>query len=386
MDGAGFSAAYLFLDNAKKDNGIRTSILTNFFQELKKIGLNNIEYFLTDKDFSQINAAQSTWPDAKIQICLWHAKKALKKKLSDNEIKNFNHHSLLNSNQQYDFIDTQWILSFISRTTTSNHSIFCPKDLRSEVLNLFVKHYHQHPLIPSSQNEFLSSQLIQQNAVKEMYFLCYKHNLIHLWAYLWTNWYQDDKWILWARSASCEICIFKTTMLTESHWKVIKRDYLPKFFRPRLDLVAYIILTKLIPHNEAMFKKYIKGRQQPSWRKDFKHNWKELSKREPSQTTHYLTDSERWICSCSYFLTNRFFICKHLVNVVKENISYKFFQEVQRQGVYPLLGIGSSLKLNNNSLLEMDFSLNPNNIDNIAPETTTKPSNSSGIKIKKYFY
>jgi hypothetical protein len=110
IDGAGFSAAYLFLDNAKKNNGIRTSILTNFFQELKQIGLKNIEYFLTDKDFSQINAAQSTWPKAKVQICLWHAKRALKKKLSDNELKNFNHHSLLNSNNQYDFIDTQWIL------------------------------------------------------------------------------------------------------------------------------------------------------------------------------------------------------------------------------------------------------------------------------------
>ena len=67
-------------------------------------------------------------------------------------------------------------------------------------------------------------------------------------------------WILWARSVTPEeICIYKTTMLTESHWKVIKRDYLPKFFRPRLDLVAYIIVTRLIPHNEAMFKKYTTG-------------------------------------------------------------------------------------------------------------------------------
>ena len=91
----------------KKNNGIRISILTNFFQELKKIGLKNIEYFLTDKDFSQINAAQSTWPNAKIQICLWHAKRALKKKLSDSEEpQNFNYHSLLNFHQKYNFIDT----------------------------------------------------------------------------------------------------------------------------------------------------------------------------------------------------------------------------------------------------------------------------------------
>ena len=176
-----------------------------------------------------------------------------------------------------------------------------------------------------------------------MYLLCYKHNLIYLWAYLWTNWYQDEMWILWARSVTPEeICIYKTTMLTESHWKVIKRDYLPKFFRPRLDLVAYIIVTRLIPHNEAMFKKYTTGRQQPSWRKFFKQNWKNLSKKQISQSTNYITDSEKWICSCPYFLTNRFFLCKHLINIVKENISPQFFKEVQRQGVYPLLGMKPS--------------------------------------------
>ncbi|CAB4422381.1 unnamed protein product [Rhizophagus irregularis] len=187
IDGAGFSAAYLFLDNAKKNNGIRTSILTSFFRELKNIGLKNIEYFLTDKDFSQISAAQTVWPN------------------------------------------TQWILSLSSKTTvSSNNFIFCPKNLRSEVLDLFVKHYHQHPLIPSIQNDFLFAQAIQRNAVEEM-----------------------------------------------------------------LDLVTYIVITRLIPHNEIMLKKYITGRQDPSWRKDFKQNWKQLSKREPSQISNYLTDSER---------------------------------------------------------------------------------------------
>ncbi len=275
-------------------------------------------------------------------------KKSYKKKLSDNDkSRNINYHSFLNSHQKYNFIDKEWILpaisSKISNTTTSISTSFCPKELRSEILELFQKHYHQHPLIPSSENEFLSAETIHWNAIKEMYLLCYKHNLIYLWAYLWTNWYQDEIWILWARSVTPEeICIYKTTMLTESHWKVIKRDYLPKFFRPRLDLVAYIIVTRLIPHNEAMFKKYTTGRQQPSWRKFFKQNWKNLSKKQISQSTNYITDSEKWICSCPYFLTNRFFLCKHLINIVKENISPQFFKEVQRQGVYSLLGMKPS--------------------------------------------
>jgi hypothetical protein len=56
------------------------------------------------------------------------------------------------------------------------------------------------------------------------------------------NWYQDEMWILWARSVTPEeICIFKTTMLTESHWKVIKRDYLPPSKYDVGDLVRIMI-------------------------------------------------------------------------------------------------------------------------------------------------
>ena len=91
----------------------------------------------------------------------------------------------------------------------------------------------------------------------------------------------------------------------------------------------------------------------------------------------YLTDSEKWICSCPYFLTNRFFICKHLINIVKENISPKFFKKVQRQGVYPLLGMKTNFY--------HDFLLDQNNTDNIETGTTitTRIFNSSGIKFVK---
>jgi hypothetical protein len=88
-------------------------------------------------------------------------------------------------------------------------------------------------------------------------------------------------WVLWARSAvATEICIFRTTMLMESHWKVVKRDYLTKFFRPCLDLVIYIIVSRLIPHHQQQFNKYKRGREIVSWRKDFKSEWITLSKRE----------------------------------------------------------------------------------------------------------
>ncbi|CAG8660782.1 24110_t:CDS:2 [Gigaspora margarita] len=39
----------------------------------------------TDKDFSEINAAREVWPEADVQLCLWHIERALKQKLISNK-------------------------------------------------------------------------------------------------------------------------------------------------------------------------------------------------------------------------------------------------------------------------------------------------------------
>ncbi|CAG8797953.1 15089_t:CDS:2, partial [Gigaspora rosea] len=49
----------------------------------------------------------------------------------------------------------------------------------------------------------------------------------------------------------------------EGHWKVIKRDFLYNFFHPRLDLVVYIIMTKVITHQARKLQQIISGREKP---------------------------------------------------------------------------------------------------------------------------
>jgi hypothetical protein len=70
FDGAGFAMAYLFVEGNKKHDGACTEILTLFFKELYDLEMRNIQFFLTDKDFAQISAAQQIWLYAKVQICL----------------------------------------------------------------------------------------------------------------------------------------------------------------------------------------------------------------------------------------------------------------------------------------------------------------------------
>ncbi|CAB4400362.1 unnamed protein product [Rhizophagus irregularis] len=80
--------------------------------------------------------------------------------------------------------------------------------------------------------------------------------------------------------------LIQTTMLIGSHWKVIKRDFLPKFFRPRLDLVVFIIIKRLIPHHQQRQIRILKGREKPSWKKDFKREWRKLEKHEEKENVH----------------------------------------------------------------------------------------------------
>ena len=168
-----------------------------------------------------------------------------------------------------------------------------------------------------------------------MYEFYKKNSLIALWSYLWSEWYNDKRWPLWARSV-CEekISILKTTMFVERHWKVIKRDFLYKFFRPRLDLVVYILLTKVIPHQQRKLEQIQSGRERPEWIKKFKSEWKRLSAHQINNT--YITDVEKWVCGCSYYLTSRFNICKHLIHQ-KGPVKAEYFECLKRNHEPPFL-------------------------------------------------
>ncbi|KAJ3753952.1 hypothetical protein EV360DRAFT_74091 [Lentinula raphanica] len=159
---------------------------------------------------------------------------------------------------------------------SSSRRNFCPQSLRDSVVAKIEAHRHAHPLIPGYSAP--TSQGIYHWAVKQMYNLCVEHDLRELWAYLWENWYRPRRWKLWARSTIDEITILKTTMICESHWRRIKHDFLHHFHKPRLDLLVWILITKLAP---AYYRKLDllltntgRYRELSSWRKPFKKEWR----------------------------------------------------------------------------------------------------------------
>jgi hypothetical protein len=81
----GVPLAYLFIENnGNCGNGKRTEVIIDFLVQLKMRGLKP-DFFITDKDFAQISATRFVWSNIKIQLCLWHIKKAVEARLTNNK-------------------------------------------------------------------------------------------------------------------------------------------------------------------------------------------------------------------------------------------------------------------------------------------------------------
>ncbi|KAJ7830588.1 hypothetical protein B0H13DRAFT_2371928 [Mycena leptocephala] len=96
---------------------------------------------------------------------------------------------------------------------------------------------------------YISAEQIHRRAAQQMYEFCHTNELSQVWAYMCNRWYTLAQWALWARASFDAIPRLKTTMVVESMWKHIKRRDLAQFNRPRLDLVAHLVLTSLLPES-----------------------------------------------------------------------------------------------------------------------------------------
>lgn len=107
-EGSGIPLAYLLIKTTKEAaSGAKERVLKQFLGHLKKCGVNP-EFTLTDKDWSEINAMRSTWPDAKHQLCFWHALRALKQRLSKTKDTPAMYDAVA-AKQEFSFIDSCFV-------------------------------------------------------------------------------------------------------------------------------------------------------------------------------------------------------------------------------------------------------------------------------------
>ncbi|KAH6869451.1 hypothetical protein BKA70DRAFT_1131754 [Coprinopsis sp. MPI-PUGE-AT-0042] len=187
-----------------------------------------------------------------------------------------------------------------------------------------------------------------------MYMFCYQRGLREVWGYMWANWYSPEMWKLWARSTSELLTRLRTTMNVENHWRQLKHRFLKDYARPRLDLLVWILISKVT-------KKYYerigmlddlhragRPKSHSAFQAALKKEWRKLSKAKVSARA-YKTDLKTFTCTCGQQKYHSHHLCKHLVQAA--TVQPIFFLEIYRRRVKPLY---KHLALNH-SLKESDF-------------------------------
>lgn len=368
LDGTGVPLAYLFKLNTvprnerrteRQEQGAMIELLRLFLQDIKSFGLNP-KFFGTDKDFAEISAIKLVYPGAFHQLCLWHGKRALRQKLADtSKTKPQTSYRPAEAQELVPGVEICWASEPIRRPDGNHRYGICDcpsRELRNNekgrlepsieerkaIETMFTHHYNAHPLIPNAHGQYFSSRQIHEHCSREAYEWCRSRDFPLLWAYLWVNWYQPNQWRLWARSVKAEqIPVLKTTMVVESHWRRFKHDFLHDYNRPRIDLVVWILVSRLLP-SEIMNMNNILTKNHrmyvAHWRTAFKKEWQQLEQRpvQPEVLGDYRTDLGRGTCGCPRFRDSRFLICKHIIylhNLQNQNNprdQYGYFRNVRR--------------------------------------------------------
>jgi hypothetical protein len=341
----------------RADSGAMTYIIQKFLQRLKSFGFNP-RCVAIDKDPAEIAAVTTVWPGVKVQLCYWHARRAVRTRLNSSKSANTqSHYRPEDAQKLIPDLEICWGSLPIRRPACHRYGdCQCPskvdtisemgrlepatKEDRDMVLEIFSRHFNLHPLIPDSNGTYKSSAILHRECATEMHTWCKTRGYYRLWAYLYVNWYSPDQWKLWARAADpVEIPVVKTSMIAESHWRTLKHDYLHRFNRPRVDLVVWILTSRVLPDAVHRMTAISNGQFRifkARWREAFKKQWrKEACKTvHPDKLKEYHTSPVDWVCSCRSFLHSRFLICKHIVHCF-ESPSPEFFETVSRQTIYP---------------------------------------------------
>ncbi|KAJ7474160.1 hypothetical protein FB451DRAFT_1035044 [Mycena latifolia] len=176
-----------------------------------------------------------------------------------------------------------------------------------------------------------------------MYMFCFQRGLREVWGYFWTTWYAPKRWKLWARSTSPYVSRLRTTMNVENFWKQLKHGFLHNHVRPHLDLLVWILVTKVTPaylaRAHVLEDGYRIGRSKPltPFQKQFKAAWLALLKLPISTDADqkYITCVAQWTCTCKAYKFHCCHLCKHLVQAVGLP-PMKFWGQVVRRRTVPL--------------------------------------------------
>lgn len=300
--GAGFPIAYFLLaPGTCGDLKPREQSLSFFLAHVREyFPTLRPSFFFTDKEPAQINSIISQFQITP-SLCLWHMKRAIKRKVTS-----------------------------LRRDTTVVNDLDANGE--KELLSLIDLHYFRSSVFIGSSPEHLYARALDE--VRS--FFATRQN-VHLQEYMMTCWYDTANWNLWGRRHDRKVSITRTTMKVEAHWSLLKRLFLMKFNRPRVDLLVHIVGTRLLVKVHNDYDAMKNGLKKPSWWKSFVKTWKKCREASTSVTS-YNTRRDLFVCSCPQWQKGLFFLCKHLV----QNDPCPFYNQVTINRSPPFLLIDTA--------------------------------------------
>lgn len=197
VDGSGVPLAYMLVDiipaidgTSRADASSMIDLLRQFLQRLPESGVNPA-FVGCDKDPAEWAAIGLAFQSASTQLCFWHGKRAIKQK--------FTHTDKTATQSQYHPLEAQALIpsleicwgSEATRRPAGDHwqgtcqcasrnVRFEPRDRiepqttseRDVILNIFSRHFNQHPLIPAQNGVFRSPATLHRECAQEMYTWC----------------------------------------------------------------------------------------------------------------------------------------------------------------------------------------------------------------------
>ncbi|KAK7456463.1 hypothetical protein VKT23_010712 [Stygiomarasmius scandens] len=130
-DNAGFPISYCLLSTAESmDQQKRTKALTTWASQLRdKYGVNP-RFIHLDKDMAEIGMARDVWSHAKIQLCLWHLRRAVRECLAKPKLSTTPYNPL-RAHLEFNFVD----INFCPFTPADTEESEGGKDYYHPVIN-----------------------------------------------------------------------------------------------------------------------------------------------------------------------------------------------------------------------------------------------------------
>lgn len=129
-------------------------------------------------------------------------------------------------------------------------------------------------------------------------------------------------------------------MTVENFWRQLKHDFLHHYFRPRLDLLVWILINNVTPayvaRAEVLEDTHRLGRSNKltTYQITFKSAWKKLAQL-PVSGRAYIIDLPSFTCNCGRQKYHAQHLCKHLVQAVTPP-EIRFWRHVIRRRTTPL--------------------------------------------------